>query len=131
MPGVVPKYAVLFNKAKLEPKLLEADSYKSPFTSLSPLKNTKFKVRDSLRYLKDGHSEFCTVKSVRMKNLNSPLEYEVLLDGSETSLFVTRESLMPLEASDVSDVKLSDGQINELSEALKCGNLMQSAGQVR
>ena len=131
MPGVVPKYAVLFNKAKLEPKLLEADSYKSPFTSLSPLKNTKFKVGDSLRYLKDGHSEFCTVKSVRMKNLNSPLEYEVLLDGSETSLFVTRESLMPLEASDVSDVKLSDGQINELSEALKCGNLMQSAGQVR
>jgi len=117
-PGVVPKYAVMFNKANLDPEMLKTDAYSSPYTSSNPFKHTKYKVGDCLRFVKDDHSELCTVKSVRMKKLNFPMEYEVLLDSSDTSLYVTKDSLKPLEASDVSDVNLSDGQLHDLSTAL-------------
>ena len=68
--------------------------------------------------MKDGHSEPCTIKSVRMKNLHSPLEYEILLDSSDSPQFVTKESLVHLESSNISDVKLSDEQVKELGVAL-------------
>ncbi len=57
-----------------------------------------------------------------MADLESPVEYTITLEESRNTLKTSKENLQPLEATDVSDVALSEGQAEELIAALKCWN---------
>jgi hypothetical protein len=116
--GVIPRLAVYFNQDKLDPPSNSTVAIATPYTSNKPLKSTKFKVGDSLRYTKDGHSDLCTINEVTIKDLSSPVEYNITLDGSNNIITSTKECLLQPDSSDVNDVSFSENQVQELKSAI-------------
>ena len=119
--GVVPKLAVLFNNAKIDSGA-SVSGDETPFTSRNPFQSRKLRIGDTVRYVKNGHSELCTVDAIDMADLESPVEYTITLDESRNTLKASKENLQPLGAADVSDVALSEGQAEELIAALQSWN---------
>ena len=118
VPGVIPRLAVYFNKNKLDPPSNSTETIATPFTSNKPLTSNKFKIGDLLRYTKDGFSDFCTVNEISMKDLESPVEYKITLESNNNTITCSKECLSQPQSSDVSDVSLSENQVQELRSAI-------------
>ncbi len=82
---MAPKSASLFNNAKIDAQA-NVDDEKTPFTGKNLFKSRNIKIGDTIRYIKNGHSELCTVEPVNMSDLESPVDYTVTLEDSRNTL---------------------------------------------
>ena len=101
--------------AALKNKLLDAEQYK---------------IGDTVRYSKNGHTEFATYEDIELENTCEAPKYVLRLDDSQRTITADKEFVQPIDVPDISDTSLSENQVKQIFQELSGAEIQQLFGLV-